>query len=80
MSSFLKLNNYILNARYINNIKFDSNIYTISMISNNHSGGFIYGSGYFSTNPCILHISKKQDEEDYNKITKWIENDFKTDT
>jgi hypothetical protein len=46
------------------------------MFSNDHSGGFIYGSGFFSTKPYILKVSK-DNEEDHNKISEWLKNDFK---
>lgn len=77
MSTFIKLSRYVINTRYITNIEIDNNIYKISMFSNDHSGGLIYGSGYFSTNPSILKVSKEEHEEEHNKISEWLKNDCK---
>jgi hypothetical protein len=76
--SFIKLNNYIINTRYISNIKTGKNLYRINMIAN-HSGVIFFGSGSFYSEDSFLDIYKDKDEDDYNKITKWIENDFKKD-
>jgi len=70
MTRFLKLTNYVINTRYITNIKIDKDLYQINM-NCNHTGFILFGSGSFGSQETVLNVSK--DEEDYNKISKWIE-------
>ena len=71
MSSFIKLNNIVLNTRYITNIKIYQDLYRVRIISN-HSGHIFLGFGFFDPEESFLDISKEINEEDYVKITEWI--------
>jgi hypothetical protein len=76
MSSFLKLDNFVVNTRYIKHISIYENLYRINLISN-HSGFVFFGSGSFQPHKEVLDIYKEKDEESYNKISQWINNDCK---
>jgi hypothetical protein len=76
MSSFLKLNNFVVNTHYITSIHIYKNLYRINLISN-HSGFVIFGNGSFHPHKEVLEFSKEKDEESYNKITNWMNNDCK---
>jgi len=73
MKKFLVLTKDIINVKYIQNIIIRENKYIINLhSSNNYSGFIIYGSGYISNNNYEPIIIKKNDD-DYKKITEFIE-------
>lgn len=74
--SFLRLSQVVLNTRYISSIEFNKNLYQINMHSN-YTGFIFFGFSFFNEEKTIINVYKDKNEEDYNKITKWIENDFK---
>lgn len=71
LSSFLKLNNRVLNPQYICDIKIYKDVYHIKTISN-HQGFIFAGFGMINADSDTLEVSKEKNEDDYNKINEWL--------
>ena len=74
MKKFLVLTKDIINVKYIQNIIIKDNKYIINLYSNNNFTGFmIYGSGFIQNN-SYRQIIIENNDDDYKKITEFIEN------
>ena len=69
---FLKLTTRIINSNYIRNISFDENTYWIDILSHNHSGFLIGGTGFLSTNYENITVCREKFPQDFKMITEWI--------
>ena len=73
---FIRFSNYVINPKYINKLEINTtqNKIIVNVLSTSFSG-FIsgFGSGYISSNDISYSFLRETDENDYNKILKWIE-------
>jgi hypothetical protein len=70
--SFIRLQNVLLNTKYITNIKIYKDSYHINLIGNKLKGMFIFGNGDIYSDNDLYIVSKDKHQEDYDKIDKWI--------
>lgn len=76
---FLRLSNYVINPKYINKIEINTtkNKIIVNVLSTSFSGFisgvYISGVGYIGSNDISYSFSRETNENDYNKILKWIE-------
>ncbi len=69
---FINLRAVVLNTKYIYYINKKENVYIVNLISNNISGMFCLGSGWFEKRPSNITIDKTKHPQDYDTITKFI--------
>lgn len=78
MSKFIRIKNIIININYIQSISVNvnPNTYYIRMASNSFEGSSwkfgIVGLGTISSHNSEITICETNDQEDYKKVTKWI--------
>jgi len=73
MKTFLNLNISVINKLHITEIcKRHPGTYTIYMNPHNSQGFFLFGFGLFTSEYQKIKICKKDNPNDYNKITDWI--------
>ena len=70
---FLKFSNTIINPRYIHFINIADGKYTIHMVSHFVNGAYFFGSGAMETKTITMNICRKENPDDYNLMTKWIQ-------
>jgi hypothetical protein len=70
---FIKLSRFIINTSKISTVQVLDNRYIINISSSNTSGFMLAGSGMFNSNETIIHVCQKKDPEDFDVLTKWIE-------
>ena len=71
--TFIRLSDRIININMIKTISIHPTQYTIQMISNGGSNGFmICGSGIINSGNNIINILKEKSPEDYKYLTDWI--------
>ena len=79
MSRFLKLTNHVLNTRDIHKIVIHPNKYLIHFVSKKITGycfAFLgNGIGNISSHTWEIEVCKTNHSTDYEKVTKWIENE-----
>ena len=75
MPKFIKFNNRIVNTALIRWVDIDKPAakFTIHLDQSIRSSFFVFGSGYFSSDPYIIWASKAQHPESYATIEKWIQ-------
>lgn len=69
---FLKLTTRIINSNYIRYISFGENKYLIDIVSANHSGFLIGGTGFLSTNHENITVCGIKSPQDFITVTEWI--------
>ncbi len=74
MSRFLKLSDFIINTKNINYIQSKPNQYIINMASNNINGSMIFGFGTINSSQYAITVINDNINNDYDIVTKWINN------
>ena len=72
MTKFLKLTSTIINVSQIQTIQLLPNKYRIHLVSNKHSGFWVYGTGFVSHNKQKYEICEKKHPHDYKIVSKWL--------
>lgn len=72
--SFLKLSSYVINLSKVSHISIKEGLYHINITENNVSGFMLAGSGYVSNTEHNLSVCKDKNREDYDIVSKWIDN------
>lgn len=71
---FIKLSSQVINTSHIVKITKTPQSYHIHMSTFEINGVTLFGSGAIDTRRIVLDVCKDQDKNDYNIITKFIEN------
>lgn len=71
---FIKLSSQVINTSHIVKITKTPQSYYIYMSTFEITGITLFGSGGIDTSRIVLNVCKDKDEDDYNTITKFIEN------
>ena len=71
---FLKLSSVVINTSKISSIQIHNDKYYINVINHTFGGSFIGFFGTISSTKDQFQICKQRDIEDYQTITKWINN------
>ncbi len=77
MSHFIKLKKLLINTKYIHNISFSPDKYSIYMIDHSARGFILFGAGFYSTREYEITVCKKLEPLDYQIVTDWIYSDKK---
>jgi len=72
MSQFLKLSKIIINTNHIRNIDLLESKYKITLSTPNIDGYVFVGSGKLTLEYPTINVCKKENNEDYNIVKKWI--------
>lgn len=74
MTKFLKLTGRIINTSLIQHIYFDkaAEKYSLYLSTVNHSGFLMLGSGSFHGVNNEIYATKKDHQESYETIEKWV--------
>ena len=75
MPKFIKFSNRIVNTALIRWVDIDKSAekFTIHVDQSLRSSVFIFGTGYFSSDPYTIWASKADYPESYATIEKWIQ-------
>jgi hypothetical protein len=73
MNSFIKLTSGIINKYHIIHISKLQSSYKIYLQTNDFSGFLIMSTGFLSSNHNIINICEKNNKQDYDTITNFIE-------
>jgi hypothetical protein len=75
MPKFIKFNNRIVNTAFIRYVDIDkpAEKFTIHLDQYLRSSAFIFGTGYFGSDPSQIWASKADYPESYATIEKWIQ-------
>jgi hypothetical protein len=76
MKQFIYLTSRIINKLQITQIVKQSNHYEICLTNNAIGGFFLVGNGTIDTTFNIIEICNKEDKQDYETITKLIEQEL----
>ena len=74
MSNFIKLTTVVINKSHIIGITIKPKIYEILITNYNMDGILLFGTGFIDVRNNIIKICETQNKEDYETITKWINN------
>ena len=74
MSNFIKLTTVVINKSHIIGITIKPKIYEILITNYNMDGILLFGTGLIDVRNNIIKICETQNKEDYETITKWINN------
>ena len=72
--SFLKLSGLLINTSKISSVKISENKYTINLISGKTHGLMLFCSGSFSSVEDSVEVNKDKHPEDYESVSKLINN------
>ncbi len=75
MPKFIKFNNRIVNTAFIRCVDIDkpAEKFNIHLDQYLRSSAFVFGTGYFSSDPSQIWASKAEHPESYATIEKWIQ-------
>ena len=70
--SFIRFTNCVMNPAWIQSIEIMPTAYKIIMSNPNTSGFILFSSGFISSINKPIWITKEKDPADYEKLTKWM--------
>lgn len=73
MSRFLKLSNLVINTSKIIYVRKYETVYHIHMDNLDFRGFYFYIFGSISTTDNLITVCQKEKPDDYNIVSKWIE-------
>jgi len=74
MSHFIKLTTVVINKSHIIGITIKPKIYEILITNYNMDGILLFGTDFIDVRNNIIKICETQNKQDYETITKWINN------
>jgi hypothetical protein len=74
MSHFIKLTTVVINKSHIIGITIKPKIYEILITNYNIDGFILFATGLIDVRNNVIKICETQNKEDYETITKWINN------